>query len=452
MYIQIYQLHGLIRAAALEVGSNEDTGGQVVYIRELADALALSPDVGRVEIVTRLIMDETYPSYSLPFEVINDKVSIVRLPCGPSRYLKKTELWPYLDEFVENASYYITSDNAIPDIVHSNYADAGYVCSKLAKELSIPHVFYAHSLGRPKLNELKTILKSTYQIEADFNFTQRINAEEKIIAEADALLIGSEDELKKQYQYYDISLKSPKFSIIPPGVNLNRYKPYEESTEKERLLIHRLSETINDKLLSPGLKPIFMLSRLEAKKNILNMVECFVDTPELYQQANLIICAGNTINQHRLTASQTALLDSINAVIAKKQMGGRVVLLDGLDYEKEIPLIYRLIAAQKGVFVNCDLTDSISLTVIEAMASGLPLVMNENKALLSMLNPINADLMINVKKHHRLSETIIKLYKDPQSWELYSSSNLGLIRDELSWDKAAERHLELYKSCIKRFS
>ena len=36
LYIQMFSLHGLIRADNLEMGRDADTGGQVTYVLELA--------------------------------------------------------------------------------------------------------------------------------------------------------------------------------------------------------------------------------------------------------------------------------------------------------------------------------------------------------------------------------------------------------------------------------
>ena len=47
-------LHGLFRSQELELGRDADTGGQTLYVLELARGLAARPEVERVEVVTRL--------------------------------------------------------------------------------------------------------------------------------------------------------------------------------------------------------------------------------------------------------------------------------------------------------------------------------------------------------------------------------------------------------------
>ena len=50
-------LHGLFRSHELELGCDADTGGQTLYVLELVKHLAQQPDVGHVDVVTRLIKD-----------------------------------------------------------------------------------------------------------------------------------------------------------------------------------------------------------------------------------------------------------------------------------------------------------------------------------------------------------------------------------------------------------
>ena len=50
-------LHGLFRSRDLELGRDADTGGQTLYVLELARSLALRSEVDQVDVVTRQIHD-----------------------------------------------------------------------------------------------------------------------------------------------------------------------------------------------------------------------------------------------------------------------------------------------------------------------------------------------------------------------------------------------------------
>lgn len=81
MYIHMHSMHGQFRAHHLELGRDEDTGGQILYVRYLAIELAKLPEVDKVDIITRRIIDTDYPGYSAETEAIAAGVNIVRIEC-----------------------------------------------------------------------------------------------------------------------------------------------------------------------------------------------------------------------------------------------------------------------------------------------------------------------------------------------------------------------------------
>src|SRR5688500_2453863 len=155
LYVLMLSLHGLIRTGNLELGRDADTGGQILYVVELARSLARQRQVGKVDLLTRLIEDPALSEeYSRPEEMMGNGARIIRLRCGPRRYLRKESLWPYLDQLVDRALLFLREQKRLPDVIHSHYADAGYVGMQLSQLLGIPQVHTGHSLGRSKEQRL----------------------------------------------------------------------------------------------------------------------------------------------------------------------------------------------------------------------------------------------------------------------------------------------------------
>src|SRR5210317_1938546 len=127
LYIALLSIHGLIRGHDLELGRDADTGGQTLYVVELARALAQHPSVGRVDLLTRRVNDPHVSSdYAKQVEPLGPGAQIIRIDCGEEGYLAKEQLWDSLDNFVDNALEYMRQDGATPHLIHSHYADAGY--------------------------------------------------------------------------------------------------------------------------------------------------------------------------------------------------------------------------------------------------------------------------------------------------------------------------------------
>ena len=207
LYILIISVHGLIRAKSLELGRDADTGGQTKYVVDLARALAEHDDVEQVDLVTRRIVDANISDdYAEPTEVLSDKARIIRIDAGPDEYIPKEQLWDHLDSFMDNLTSWLNEQPYMPDVVHSHYADAGYVGVRLANLLSVPLIHTGHSLGRDKRKRLLTSGLSRDDIEKTYNMERRIDAEEEILANVDLVIISTHNEIETQsglYNFYE---------------------------------------------------------------------------------------------------------------------------------------------------------------------------------------------------------------------------------------------------------
>ena len=95
-YIQLFSPHGLIRFKDPEIGRDKDTGGQVKYVLELIENLSKHPDVRKVDLFTRRIVDKRVSStYEKEIEKISDNARIVRITCGGNLYRSKESLWNF---------------------------------------------------------------------------------------------------------------------------------------------------------------------------------------------------------------------------------------------------------------------------------------------------------------------------------------------------------------------
>lgn len=158
LYILLISIHGLIRGENLELGRDADTGGQTKYVVELTRALARQPTVGQVDLVTRCIRDpDVSPDYGRPIEPLDRKTRIIRIAAGPDLYLPKEELWGHLDAFTDELHSWLHRQPRRPDVLHSHYADAGYVGVRLSHLTGLPLVHTGHSLGRDKLRRLLAV-------------------------------------------------------------------------------------------------------------------------------------------------------------------------------------------------------------------------------------------------------------------------------------------------------
>lgn len=188
----------------MELGKDEDTGGQIRYVLELARALSERDDIDRVDLITRQIIDDRVSEdYAQLEEQIAEKAFIVRIPFGPRRYLNKTKLWPYMEMFVDQCLHYFQRTQRSPDVIHGHYADAGYGGGQLARLLGVPFVFTGHSLGRVKKKRLIDSGLEPEKIESRYNISTRIEAEEFALETCSLICTSTHQEVREQYEIYE---------------------------------------------------------------------------------------------------------------------------------------------------------------------------------------------------------------------------------------------------------
>ena len=233
-------LHGLLRAHDLELGRDADTGGQTLYVLELARSLASRSEVDKVEVVTRLIQDcRVSRDYAQAREQIARGAEIVRLPFGPHQYLRKELLWPYLSDLADQLIKRLQAPQAfLPDWIHAHYADAGYVGALVSQRLGIPLVFTGHSLGREKQHRLLAAGVDLEQIEKSYAISHRIDAEESALKQCSLVITSTQQELEEQYCRYSC-FEFSRAAVVAPGVDTKRFYPHfipEELTDIDRLM------------------------------------------------------------------------------------------------------------------------------------------------------------------------------------------------------------------------
>ncbi|MDX2255871.1 MAG: HAD-IIB family hydrolase [Pseudanabaenaceae cyanobacterium bins.39] len=442
LYILLISIHGLIRGYDLELGRDADTGGQTKYVVELTKALAKQPHVERVDLITRRIIDDAVSKdYGAVTESLGDKANIIRIEAGPDAYIPKEELWAHLDSFVDHLFTWLNNQPRMPDILHSHYADAGYVGVRLSHLTGIPLVHTGHSLGRDKLRRLLASGMTMEQIEERYHMLQRIGAEEDTLSNADLVITSTRNEIEDQYELYDYYTPE-KMAIIPPGTDLQQFHPIADPSTPIAF------RAILNKYLSDPEKPIILaLSRPDERKNIVALLEAYGQSPRLQELANLVIVAGNRDDIRELNEGAQNVLTELLLVIDCYELYGKVALPKHHSSD-EVADIYRLAAASQGVFVNPALTEPFGLTLLEASASGLPLVATENGGPVDIIGNCENGLLVDPLNSKAIAEALLQILEDDALWQRFSENGLKNVAKFYSWDAHAQTYLNTIRPLV----
>jgi len=90
-----------------------------------------------------------------------------------------------------------------------------------------------------------------------------------------------------------------------------------------------------------------------------------------------------------------------------------------------------------------------SISMIEAMSSGLPLIIPKSDWTNHYLEYENG-FSFSAGNVEELSSLIGKIVENPELRQSLASKSRKLVEDKLNWDSIAKKHVEIYKSCIDR--
>lgn len=457
-HIQLFSIHGLLRAENMELGRDADTGGQIKYVVELAKSLGQREDVRLVELFTRLISDKTVSNdYTHPVENISDKARIARIQCGGRKYLRKELLWPHLDEYVDKTIKYIKRQKQIPDLVHGHYPDAGYVAMQLAEIFGLPLIYTGHSLGRSKLGRMQSEGMSKREIIRKYRIDYRIHMEEEILKHSDMIVASTNQEIDEQYGQYQ-NKDIPSFKVIPPGLDIGKFYPFYHDTlldserrEEEMYAQASVLEELNRFFKHPNKPLILSLCRPDKRKNIAGLIKAYGEDLQLQTMANLAVFAGIRKDIKEMEDNERDVLTEILLLMDKFDLYGKIAVPKRHDFEYQVPELYRIAAEKSGVFVNSALTEPFGITLIEAAACGLPIVATNDGGPQDIIKNCQCGVLVNSTDTDEIAAAVKQIIADGEKWKKYSKAGIMNIRKYYTWESHAETYIKEINNTVEKF-
>ena len=388
-----------------------DTGGQVVYVLELAKAIS---KLGiKVDIYTRWF-DKTLKQID-PVPGYPD-VNVIRIHSGPWEFIPKEYIYDVLPELIENMKLFIEENNLDYDLYHGHYVDAGIVTIAVAKAFDKPAYFTAHSLGAWKRDQMGG---DPDEMEKKFNFNHRIAEEIRIFKAVNAQTVTSILQLEKLEKLYDFY--ADNIVDIPPGVDIHTYHlPSEEDKKKKTDLPE---------------KYIFCISRIDTNKGHDFLLNAFDFVRKEIKDVDLVIGGGSPNPKQR----EIGLYDKMRKIINEKGMEDRVRLI-GYVPDELMPTYYQ----QSEMFVLPSLFEPFGMTTQEAMACGRPVVASKFGGIRNVIINGENGILVDPSKPHEFADAILKLIKNKDLSEKIGMQAYKTCQEEFSWEAIADRFLNFY--------
>lgn len=486
-------VHGWV--AQEDVLGRSETAAKVVYVLNQArslekqlrenlhlaglDLLGIQP---QVLILTRLIPNCEGTQCNQRLEKVQgtENAWILRVPfpdCHPhltQNWISKFESWPYLEDFALAAERELVAQlQGKPDLIIGNYSDGNLVAFLLARRFHAIQGYIAHALEKSRY-----LFSDLYwqDMEGQYHFSVQFTADliamngaDFIIASSYQEIVGTPDSLG-QYESYKcftmpqlyhvvdgIELFSPKFNVVPPGIDENIFFPYSQAENRvesdtarlRNLLLYQENPAIWGRLENPDKRPIFAIGPINAIKNLTGLVECFGQSKSWQEHCNLILLLGKLHPAEATNPEEKQEIERLHELLADYGLYGSVRWLGKRLTSLDLGEAYRVIADLGGIFVQFSRFEAFGISLLEAALSGLPSFATQFGGSLEIIRDGENGFLINPTEPAETAQKIVEFVErceaNPQVWQDISQRAIASVREKYSWQRNAQKLLLLAK-------
>jgi L-malate glycosyltransferase len=219
-------------------------------------------------------------------------------------------------------------------------------------------------------------------------------------------LVACSDGLKNRSLRF---LPSANIDVIPNGVDLDRF------------------HSPSNRELSGELK-LLTVGRLSVTKRFKMLVEAVEILSKQGKNVRLTISGGG------------GLLGELKNLVEKKKLTDIISLTGRIESEK-IPDVY----GAHDMFVSASMQEGMSNAMLEAMASGLPIITTRCEGVEELIS--DNGVVVEKDSADSLAEAIIKLAENRQRYKTMCAAARKKV-ETFGWDKVADGYIKLYQRVL----
>ncbi len=199
-----------------------------------------------------------------------------------------------------------------------------------------------------------------------------------------------------------------EIGVVPNGVDTERFHPAGREPQPGRL-----------RLLTVG--------RLSASKRIDMIIDALMHLRRR-TEATLTIAGGG------------GLADELRQVV-RDRGAEAYVAMPGIVSEERMPELYR----EHDVYVSASVSEGMSNAMLEAMASGLPIVTTRCEGTAEL---IDGNGVVVDARAETLADTVADLADDPGAYRAMADAAEAKAR-HFTWQRVAEQYLSIYRDVLE---
>lgn len=214
---------------------------------------------------------------------------------------------------------------------------------------------------------------------------------------------------------------SGKYNIVPFGVDVDRFKPGIDG--------NGIRKSLN---IPTDAKILFSLQRLDRWKRADVLIEAMRHLPEK-KKVFLVIGGKGPEKEH------------LEREAARSGLSSRIIFT-GYIKEKELPLYY----AMADIFVFHSIYETLGLVLLQALASGNPVVSVNSTAIPEVIDKNKNGLLVDPLNPEEFAQAIISLLENKETMKKFSIESRKKALREYDWARITAKYLEIFLRCIKK--
>jgi glycosyltransferase involved in cell wall biosynthesis len=307
-----------------------------------------------------------------------------------------------------------------PDIVHTHAAKAGALGRRAAYRMKVPviiHTFHGHVFD-------------AYFSGFKSQIYQHI---ERVLAKKSSKIIAL-SEIQKQDLVHKYKIcPEDKVQVIPLGFDLNRFR---ENIEEKRKQFRQ------DYLMDDDEIAIGIIGRIVPIKNHNLFLEGIKYVTERSGRKIRAFIVGDGEDKHKVMAKcRTLGLDYVDFTVEKRKAA-----VTFTSWIKDVDCVN----AGMDIISLTSLNEGTPVSLIEAQASGKPVITTKVGGIGNIVNPGKTALLSDIAIKGDYEEKLLTLVQDEGMRNSFSSAGWEFVNEKFSYNRLVKDMKELYNELLSK--
>lgn len=304
--------------------------------------------------------------------------------------------------------------------IYEAHNDNGYGLLKAFKKQSVKKAFIhtVHGVLADEFEQAKLNGSLSFRAGVANCFMSRLaSLEKKTTKEADLIVTISKYSFEKLQTHYNVN--PSKVRIVPNGVDIEKYKPAENSAILKCQF---------------GLKNVYtvlFVGNLIPRKGLMFLVDAAMQVVKTYPKTQFVIVGEGSL--------KTWL---INKLVAVKLLDN-FVFKSGLS-EEELSALYSC----SDVFVLPSIQEGQGIVLLEASASEKPVVAFNIGGVNEVVVDAKTGLLVDCGNSSKLAEALMKLLGDSTLRQNMGLAGREFVKENFTWTLCAQKMLNIYQEAL----